>query len=105
MGKVRHSGFLLFISALLLNADGFLGPYAPARIHDHLDNWLVGVKSIGQEFCKHGLHAWDPSNVCGHSVISYGLHLCNPVIWMAAILPLWLVTSLLSVTLIFLAGW
>src|ERR1044071_1125137 len=93
------------LAALVQNFSALLGPYAPPHIHDTIDIWMVSMRRIGEAFFRNGIHAWDPSILCGHPLLTYGYNLFHPYVWLSPFLPLWLLCSGSILLLSFLSGW
>ncbi len=97
---------LLFLGlAAILGLDQLvLGPYAVVHFHDSFDVEFLHYLARGRILTEFGLTGWYP-DFCG-GMPSFVGHLSpyHPLVLLGAVLPLWLLSALGRLLLLFLAG-
>jgi hypothetical protein len=95
--------FLLFTGIFYLDKL-VLGPYAFVRIHDTLDSEFSRYGTEGRSLLEKGFFAWNPAVLCGIPVHAYHFPPHYILCLLCAIMPNWLVYSIFTILLMFIAG-
>ncbi|PKN06774.1 MAG: hypothetical protein CVU73_15395 [Deltaproteobacteria bacterium HGW-Deltaproteobacteria-8] len=97
---LRSPAGLFCCLSLLLCVDQLLGPYALVRFHDWFDIVVFSERNLARDILQHGLTSWMPSIGGMPSFVAHKPPY-DLVPMLMAVLPPWLVNSLMS----FLVFW
>ena len=102
----RLTIWIFIVIALFFHLDKIiLGSFAPVIIHDTFDSDFSNFEPIGKLFVEHGFIAWNPIPAGG--MPAYAHHFAPYYILnlLSAVLPSWVIYSVLVITLMIFAGY